>query len=55
MENGEKQWSLTAFGKKLEMIVGEEEGDSIEEKMLLALIMKYLISKNIVQSVTKTK
>ena len=32
VENGEKQWSLTAFGKQLEMIVGEEEGDSIEEK-----------------------
>ena len=33
------QWkerlSLTAFGKQLEMIVGEEEGDSIEEKNAL--------------------
>ena len=50
----EKTWRLTAFGEQINAIIGDEQGDSVAEKMLLAPRMKYYFSNtNIVKAVHK--
>ena len=54
VQGPEKTWRLTAFGEQIDVIIGDEQGDSSAEKMLLAPRMKYYFSNtNIVKAVHK--
>lgn len=49
-----KSWRLTAFKEQLDAIIADEQGNSIEDKMLCAPPMKlYYTSTNIVKAIHK--
>ena len=51
-----KSWCLTAFNDEVEAMVSGESGESTEEKMLSAPVMKFIItSTNVVMRVSKTQ